>query len=356
MSGSETVPSTESESQPVAAAPVSKYIVSPGFDLSFFILAPILALLVGGVLPQTPLNNESKYFGDTWISLFLAVFVMSHLIITAFRSHGNPRIFHSFPLRFTIVPVVLFLAMGFSLWAIVIVSVLATFWDVYHSSMQTFGIGRIYDMKAGNEPLAGRRLDITLNILLYAGPIAAGATLMDHINDFSEFERVGSLFFTEIPAYVEFNSGILRVLVLGAGVPFLCYYVYAYWNLSRQGYSVSYQKVALLTFTGICSLFAWGFNPFGMAFFIMNFMHAWQYFAIVWWSDRASIERVFRLRGKPRAGLAALVLLITVGLVYGLIAGLYNGKNDWVFSAFLVVSVMHFWYDGFIWSVKRKQF
>jgi hypothetical protein len=49
------------------------------------------------------------------------------------------------------------------------VSVLATFWDVYHSALQTFGFARIYDRKAGNDPMVGRRLDWHLNQLLYAG-------------------------------------------------------------------------------------------------------------------------------------------------------------------------------------------
>ncbi|MFP6699460.1 MAG: hypothetical protein VCF08_21615 [Alphaproteobacteria bacterium] len=46
---------------------------------------------------------------------------------------------------------------------------------------------------------------------------------MHHVNDFSEFEKVNSFFFTEIPAYVEFNSGILSWLVIDTGAPFLFY-------------------------------------------------------------------------------------------------------------------------------------
>ena len=82
--------------------------------------------------------------------------------------------------------------MGYSIWAMVIGSVLATFWDVYHSSLQTFGLGRLYDKIAGNDPRVGRRLDIALNLYIYAGPIAAGATLMDHVDDFAEFKAVSS--------------------------------------------------------------------------------------------------------------------------------------------------------------------
>jgi hypothetical protein len=41
-------------------------------------------------------------------------------------------------------------------------------------------------------------------------------------------------------------------------------------------------KGLLLFLTGVCSIYAWGFNPFGLAFFIMNVFHAWQYFALIW--------------------------------------------------------------------------
>ena len=29
--------------------------------------------------------------------------------------------------------------------------------------------------------------------------------------------------------------------------------------------------------------------------------------------------------------------------------------SAWLFSLFIVISLMHFWYDGFVWSVRRKQ-
>ena len=59
--------------------------------------------------------------------------------------------------------------------------------------------------------------------------------------------------------------------------------------------------------------------------------------------------------GRARTGAAALTLLLGTGLAYGPVAGLYSGDNSWIVSAFLVVSLMHFWYDGFIWSARRNQ-
>ncbi len=333
----------------------SRYMVSPAYDLTFFILSPLLALFLGLSLSQSPLNGEDVYDGDNWLEILIAIFIMSHLFIVIFRSHCNPKIFRLHPFRFTLIPLLLLVAMGVSPWALVIGSVLATFWDVYHSGLQTFGLGRIYDKLAGNDPNTGRRLDIILNHYIYAGPIAAGATLMHHVDDFEEFDAVDSFFFTEIPAYVEFNSGLLTWLVIITGIPFLIYYVYAYWRLAQAGHKISYQKVTLLVLTAGVSIYAWGFNPFGQAFFIMNFFHAWQYFAIIWWTERKTLIRLSGREGRRRAAGAAFAILIGVALAYGLVAGLYSGDNSWLVSAFLVVSLMHFWYDGFIWSARRDQ-
>ena len=158
----------------------------------------------------------------------------------------------------------------------------ATFWDVYHSALQTFGFVCIYDSKAGNDPLVGRRLDWYLNQLLYVDPILAGATMMDHVKDFFEHEEVGATFFTSIPGFMAANQGYFTWTILADGTGFLAYYVWAQLQLKRQGHDISPQKVYLLVSTSAVSMFTWGFNTFDEAFFIMNLFHAVQYFGIVW--------------------------------------------------------------------------
>lgn len=336
----------------------SGYIVTPVYDGLFFIGSPILALIIGIAISGTPWSNERiSVFGHrgSFTHIFIGAFIMAHLVIVFFRSHANTAILRQYPLRFSLVPVALLAAMLSSKWILVAVSVLATWWDVYHSSLQTFGLGRIYDAKAGNHPQVGRRLDIMLNILLYAGPILAGATLMDHVNDFNEFSEVGSVFFTSIPAYVESNRRFLTWAVTAVSIPFFAYYVWAYVQHHRQGYRVSFQKMALLVSTGVCSVYTWGFNTFGEAFFIMNFFHAFQYFAIVWWSEQKTMIRLFRLGGLPYGKPLALMLFLLIGFGYGLWAEVSDVDNQWAMSVVLTVAIMHFWYDGFIWSVRKRQ-
>lgn len=334
------------------------YIVSPLYDWVFFITSPLLGLALAVLLAGTAFDRNSFLFDyeKSLLDFALGTFIFAHLVIVLFRSHLNPKIFRLHRARFTVVPILLFGAMVTSNWVLVFCSVLATFWDVYHSGMQTFGLGRIYDGRAGNQPRVGRRLDWVLNLYLYAGPIAAGATLMDHVEDFHEFSEVGSLFFTSIPAYTASKANYLTWIVIGTGGPFLVFYLYKYWYFWREGYQVSPQKVVLFLSTGLCSIYAWGFNPFGMAFFIMNFFHALQYFAIVWWAENGNIARVLGCDRRPWSKAVAIVALLGVGVGYGVFAESADGDaSNWLFALFLLVSLMHFWYDSFIWSVARKQ-
>ena len=338
-----------------AAAAASGYIVGPAYDRVFFIGAPVLALGLG--LLGAGLDDRLPTIGGApAIDFGLGVIVFAHLVIVLFRSHLNAGIFRRHPARFVLVPALLFIAMGVSTPVLVACGVLATFWDVYHSAMQTFGLGRIYDARAGNPPDLGRRLDLGLNLLLYAGPIAAGATLLDHLEDVADLEQVGLVLFTRVPALAASYADYLSWAVIAIGLPYVAYYLHAYRRLARQGYRVSSQKVTLLAATGICSVLAWGLNPFGMAFFIMNFFHAWQYFAIVWWAEKGNIARRFGFAGRAWAGAGALGILLGVGLGFGLVVEITpDDASAWAFSLFLVVSLMHFWYDGFVWSVRRRQ-
>ena len=114
------------------------YIASPWYDNLFFIYSPLLALALGVGLSFTVLGEAEFGFRGRENSLmvwFLGPFIMAHLVAVVYRSHLNGAVFRRFPLRFTVVPLALFLAMGSSSTALVVVSVAATFWDVYHSAM-----------------------------------------------------------------------------------------------------------------------------------------------------------------------------------------------------------------------------
>ena len=151
-------------------------------------------------------------------------------------------------------------------------------------------------------------------------------------------------------------QGVGRWITLGivaAGTIFLVVYLAYYARLRRRGYRVPLLKVYLLTTTGLCSIYTWGFNPWGEAFFIMNFFHAVQYLALVWATERKTIAARLRLGAGRRATAIAALAFFGAVLTYGLWAQLLDPGVHHLWAATIVVSTMHFWYDGFVWSVRR---
>lgn len=337
----------------------SAYIVGPLYDWAFFLLPPVLALSLGIYISGSPANDVLFDWSDqsfTATSLAMGVFIHAHLVIVFFRSHGNRGVLREHPYRFTLVPALVFTSMAVSTWLAVIGSVLATFWDVYHSGAQTFGFGRIYDAKAGNDPNEGRKRDFALNQLLYAGPIVAGATMMDHFEDFGEFEEVGSVFFTSVPAFMEGHQGYFTRGVLALGAVFMVHYLWSSFRLYQKGRSVSWQKVFLYTSTGIVSIYTWGFNTWGEAFLIMNFFHALQYFGIVWSMEKRNMRRLFRLENVRAGALLTGAVFVLIAVSYGFAVEAWgDGRSHLWWCFHVTVSLMHFWYDGFVWSVRKKQ-
>jgi hypothetical protein len=335
----------------------SAYIVAPVYDWLFFLLPPALSLLLGILVSGTdfaeaPFTLRGEEY--TWEELVISTLIHAHLVAVFVRSHGNRAMFPRYPVRFLVVPLVLWLLITTSTWLGVTASVLATFWDVWHSGLQTFGLGRIYDRNAGNPPEAGRRLDYWMNQLLYAGPILAGATMLDHFGDFEEFERVGATHLVAVTDFMVRTQSFWTWAVVGVGTLYAVIYVAAYWRLHRRGYRVSFLKVFLIASTGLCSIYTWGFNRFDEAFFIMNLFHAVQYLALVWASEKRQILGRLRLAGRRHGEALAVGLFLGMALAYGG-AAQFVGDRGALWAITVTVSLLHFWYDGFIWSVRRHE-
>ncbi|MEC7523688.1 MAG: hypothetical protein VYE22_27645 [Myxococcota bacterium] len=338
-----------------------RYIVSPVYDWALFLLPPVLALGLGVAISGTDFALREIVVADeptTGAGFVIGVVIHAHLVAVFFRSHGNPTILRRFPLRFLLVPPLVWTAIVVSPWLAILATVVATFWDVWHSGAQTFGFGRIYDRNAGFPVHEARRLDFWLNQLLYAGPILAGVTLMEHLivlEDFETFEDALSNFLVVVPVDVHLRQRWLTWSVVLGGTVFIAAYVLHYVRLWRRGLRPSWLKVWLYASTGLCSLYTWGFNSWGEAFFIMNLFHAVQYLALIWASEHGGWKRRLRLEG--RRGATALLFVGFAAAVIGYGLFVETLSTGWVglWALTLVVSLMHFWYDAFIWSVRAKQ-
>jgi hypothetical protein len=352
-----------SREAPSLATPAARasggFIATQAYDVFLFILPPLLALAVAELLSIFDAPFEvTDFLGAKArrISIFVSVWTYAHLVAVLFRSHANPEVFARHRTRFTWVPLLLLVALVGSDWILASAIVVAALWDVYHSSMQTFGFCRIYDARAGNPPELGRRLDLWLNHWIYIGPILGGLSLIPTLQVVASYQAVG----WDAPLrWLDAIAGIHREIRIGlitAGTLFLAYYVQAYARLSRQGYRISRQKIALLLSTAVTSIYAWGFVPPLEAFFVANLFHGLQYFAIVWWTEKRSIRRLFRLSNLDGGQWLALLLFASIVGLFGLGYELQNYRDlRWAMAAGLVIALMHFWYDGFVWSVRRRE-
>lgn len=353
--------SAEPESRPEAArARKSGFMVSPLYDGILFIGAPLIGLaaalaMIGG-LPGV--MRPATVFGSTeaWVSVFIAVWTYAHLCAVVFRSHVNREIYSRFKYRFTVVPLVLFLSLGFSDWLMVTAVVLAVFWDIYHTAMQNFGFCRIYDSRQGSFSEKGRKLDILVNQLLYVGPIVGGLSFVPTLRAFEQYADVGWRFPIQAASFVAYLQPRLTVLFIVGGTLFLVYYVYSYWRLSQEGYRVSRQKVTILFTTGITSVWGWGFLPPFYAFFVSNFYHALQYFGIVWAMEHRNIRRTVGLAGFSSGTWITFALFLLSLIAAGVAFKVYGTDAfRWGLAFFTVISLMHFWYDSFVWQAHKMQ-
>jgi hypothetical protein len=334
------------------------YIVGPAYDWFFFILSPLLAVAIGYaawksgaaqlfMVYRGPEGGLQRLFLMMTLSQILT---NGHLAVVFLRSHANPKIFRLHPLRFTLVPLLLLAGAVMSQWVFVLTGFVAFWWDVYHSSLQTFGLGRIYDQRIGNDPVVGRRADYLMNLVIYSGPIFAGVNLAWHMESFERFRAVDATALIQFAQLLFARRQPLQRVTVAVGVISIAAYLIYYARLIRRGYRVPLPKLALFAVTATVSLACWGFGSFGDSVLIMNFFHAFQYFAIVWWSEKGNLSRL--LFGSKALAMAALLGL-------GLWFGYFRTNPVQAYVPFLafgnVVALMHFWYDGFIWSVRRGQ-
>ncbi|MCX7395920.1 MAG: hypothetical protein NTW75_17550, partial [Planctomycetales bacterium] len=70
--------------------------------------------------------------------------------------------------------------------------------------------------------------------------------------------------------------------------------------------------------------------------------------------ENANLKRLFRVENLPYGSCLAAFYVILVTFLYGLWASAFASGN-WMIGSTLTVGLMHFWFDSFIWSVRKKQ-
>ena len=331
-------------------------IVGPVGDFVWIWGSPILALGIIHLLLGIPAINRDVVIGEdtTVVAFGLSALTFAHLLPVFLRSHLNPTIRRKYPFRFFVVPPVLIAGMALSSSALIVGGVIAGFWDVYHTAQQNFGLGRIYDARAGVADDRTRRADRLISHVLYLGPIIAGASFLEHMSEFDSVEQIGWNWLSRAPENLSPKVEAIRIGAIGIMCLGVVLYLLHARRSAQKGAPASLHKVVLMTTSAVIQIAAWGFSSPLVAFMTVNLYHAVQYFALVWHLEGRNASSYLRIKTRSARLPIGILVVFAVPALFGYLVNTVVTDQSWINAAFLSVSLLHFWMDGFIWSVRTK--
>ncbi|MCH2114452.1 MAG: tetratricopeptide repeat protein [Pirellulales bacterium] len=361
-------------SSPVSAPPLPRrqaWIVSAWWDLSYLVITPVLIVPVVLIVARHWSTPEA-------ISLAVIAFAsLGHHLPGFMRAYGDRELFARFRTRFLLVPPLAFmLALLFSppQWLQTALQLrwnhlhglelILLLWGTWHGMMQTYGFMRIYDVRLGTGDRWSSRLDYWLcGAVFVAGVVFSDARV---------FALVSTMWQSGLPLFGPEWIVRARWLVATVGFCVLGAYAIHFFSRCRQGKPVSWLKLLLI---GITGWFYWYTGRLstnvliGLAMF--EIYHAVQYYAIVWIYNRRLFERgsqkfgllgfLFRDRwlmlGIYLAAIAAYssIRFFTVDANEYVFRGGSHDSYQWLVALFVTSSILHFYFDGFIWQVSEKK-
>ena len=336
---------------PARAAPAAtsqRWILGSWQDLVFFVATPVF------VVPLVALVG--RRFSLDEISAFVVAFgATGHHLPGMIRAYGDRALFARFRTRFIAAPI-FFLAVCLLLHMnhLDSMTVILTFWGLWHGAAQIYGFERIYDTKAEIKSDLGARLDLALTVSWFWLAVVYSPGRMTDI--LREFYRAGGPL-VSAGAYEGF-VGFWTALTGLISAAFAAHFVVGWLRGDRR----SGIKLALI----VSSIAFWwyamvGINNVVLGVALFEIFHDIQYLAIVWFYNRKRVEQTADLSASVRFLFRPKVVLIFVyvGLVlaygYFAIAPKYVDRGilrDVLLSGVAASALLHFYYDGFIWKVR----
>ncbi len=353
------------------AAPRQRWIVSAGWDLGYVVLTPLMIVPAVLILVRRVLTPEE-------ISLAVIAFAsLGHHLPGFMRAYGDRELFARYRWRFLLCPLMVLglallftpptaLSEAFGLpWQHMHgLELVLLFWGTWHGLMQTYGFMRIYDVRMGIDDRWGARLDHWLCLMVFIAGVV--------FSDARVFGIAQGMWQSGLPLFGPEWLRWTRLLVGGVGLSVLIAYLLYIATRYRRGEPVSWLKLVLIGTTG---WFYWYTGQLstnvlvGLAMF--EIYHAVQYDAIVWIYNRRLMQRagerfgplgfLFRDRWTMLCFyLAAIGAYSSIRFFSVDSSGyLYRGTNQdthrWLMAFFVSSSLLHFYFDGFIWKVSEKK-
>jgi tetratricopeptide (TPR) repeat protein len=347
------------------------WIVSPAWDLLYLVLTPLLIVPAVLVTLRAWLTTEQVYLA------VISFASLGHHLPGFMRAYGDRELFQRYRWRFLLAPpltlglALLFTpppalahALGLPWTHLHGLELILAVWGTWHGLMQTYGFMRIYDLRRGENDRRTARLDQALCVAIFAAGVVFSDTRM--------FGLAGAMWQTGLPIFGPDTLTTLRWIVGAAAVAVGVAYVTNALSQQRRGAPINGVKLLLV---GVTGWFWWYCGRIstnlliGVAMF--EIYHAVQYNAIVWIYNRRLLENA-RERFGPLAFLfrdRAAMLGVYLGAIAAyssirfftattedrMFSGDLAGAQQWLIAFFVASSMLHFYYDGFIWKVSEKK-
>jgi hypothetical protein len=284
-----------------------------------------------------------------------AFFAVGHHLPGLIRAYGDRELFQRFHWRFILAPPLLFIAyFPLHRYHVDAYRLIIIFWATWHGLMQLYGFVRIYDAKVGSTSPATAYWDWLVCLCwfitaLFFSP-ARLANLLGHWYSFG-----GPLI---APGAVSASRWVLLTISIGVSIGFAVNYI----GQMYRGTKPNPIKLLLLA-SGIGM---WWYAVvyvenviLGVALF--DICHDVQYLAIVWLfncgrvSSNPQIGRFMRYVFRRGMVLLYLGLIAAYGAIGLVPAFVQDGTVIMIFNGILGTStILHYYYDGFIWKVREK--
>lgn len=325
-------------------------------DFIFIIGCPIISLIIVSLFCE-PRGENIAYNASTpfWFGIACSVLTHAHVLLVFARSHLNPNIFKIYPLRFTIIPIlILILSWVFNLFFSFML-ILSVYWDEWHSFMQTFGFARIYDGKINQNKHQGRYMDMMMSFVVGFVPSLILLTYLpgnggESVSDFLELSNELTVKYSWMLSGLRYPLYLILIL-------FPIIYGFYFYKLNKAGHKASKAKIYLFLITGLTSVFISSKYTIADGIFFGNIYHAVQYIFMVMISERSNLSKIVSKNEKTKSNSKGLIIfwLLIIPIVF-IFSGLRQMTEDFRFWAqfWVLTSLLHFWFDGFIWSVRRN--
>jgi hypothetical protein len=328
--------------------PPRRWIINSWVDWILILLTPLIAI------PAVLFSSSAGVKSETIALVVTAFFATGHHLPGLIRAYGDQDLFNRFRWRFLLAPPLVFLAYfplatyHYSVYRLIILT-----WATWHGLMQLYGFVRIYDAKAGSVSKATANWDWLLCLCGFITPqFIRPQQIASLLSNF--YASGGPWISVEVLNAVRWFWIAFSIFVL---IGFTSNYVLQ----TLRGPKPSHLKLIML----VSGLGLWWYAMLGVEELIIgialfDICHDVQYLAIVWLYNCRRVSTSSKLGGFMRFVFRRGMVLLYLGLIfaYGAVALtgslVLDGTIERVFFAVLFTStILHYYYDGFIWKVRE---